>query len=201
MEIEFQRHPSCFIRNEITLIWLHSFSFGFSFCLLTLSSSSSAAQQVPELETLLLAYLDDHGADAQIADSMEWLTQQGKQDQHEVRDIQHSIGTERCRLNIFDENNKCLIDLSPQSTFPLLSLFTFRFLFIRNLLVSYWVFLVLNTSSSLLLIILVLAWVMKVWIMLRREVLNIKYGQSYPVTAPLRQQRVSRQRLVKAYSS
>lgn len=51
------------------------------------SSSSSApfgAPAVPELETLLLAYLDDAGVDGQIKDSMDWLTELGKPEQHEV---------------------------------------------------------------------------------------------------------------------
>jgi len=47
------------------------------------SSSSSSAPAVPELETELLTYLDDRSADHEIADSMEWLKEQGKEDQHE----------------------------------------------------------------------------------------------------------------------
>jgi len=53
---------------------------------LTASSASTpfgAAPAVPELETLLLTYLDDAGANASIADSQEWLTAQGKADQHD----------------------------------------------------------------------------------------------------------------------
>ena len=46
-------------------------------------SSTSNQPAVPELETILLAYLDDAGADATINDSQLWLDEQKKSDQHE----------------------------------------------------------------------------------------------------------------------
>jgi hypothetical protein len=47
------------------------------------SNSFGGAPFVPELETLLLSYLDDAGISASILDSQDWLTQQGKPKQHE----------------------------------------------------------------------------------------------------------------------
>lgn len=58
------------------------------------SSSSSApfgAPAVPELETLLLAHLDDAGVDGEIKDSMDWLTELGKPEQHEVTRIDRRL--------------------------------------------------------------------------------------------------------------
>lgn len=46
-------------------------------------SSSLSTPAVPELETLLLNFLDDAGSNVNIADSQEWLNTQGKSDQHD----------------------------------------------------------------------------------------------------------------------
>jgi hypothetical protein len=43
----------------------------------------SAAAASSDLEALLLSYLDDAGDGASIADSQEWMTQQGKPEQHD----------------------------------------------------------------------------------------------------------------------